>query len=73
MPRAFPIPLCLVVATALPPPALAQWIENGVPVCGSACIAGAQRVIPDGVGGVYVAWRDSRDYPTTDEISTPSG
>lgn len=59
--------LSLVLAAARPLPALAQWIENGVPVCGSVCIAGAHRVIPDGASGFYVAWRDSRDYPITED------
>jgi hypothetical protein len=59
--------LCLALAAAVSPPALAQWIDNGVPVCGSVCVADAHHVIPDGAGGIYVGWRESRDYPVTQD------
>ncbi|HEY2953742.1 MAG TPA: T9SS type A sorting domain-containing protein [Candidatus Eisenbacteria bacterium] len=36
-------------------------------MCGDSCVADAPLAIPDGVGGVYVAWREGRDYSVTDD------
>ncbi|MEO5619037.1 MAG: T9SS type A sorting domain-containing protein [Candidatus Eisenbacteria bacterium] len=38
-------------------PALAQWIPNGVLLSGGGLSGDANRIVSDGVGGAYVAWR----------------
>ena len=60
--------LILVVALlfAFPRLTIAQWQENGIPVA-PVSPPGQQdlpRVAPDGMGGLYVVWRDLRDYST---------
>ena len=63
-------PRLLFLTVALPAlalrahPAAAQWFPNGVPVCVS-CQPDFAHVVPDALGGAYVAWRDGRDYSTT--------
>jgi len=57
----------LAIVLAAVPPAAAQWSPTGVPLCVN-CVAdfSADRlVVPDGEGGVFAAWRDDRDYPST--------
>ncbi len=48
-------------------PATAQWNPSGVSVCGPTCVGYDPIVIPDGAGGIYVAWTDSRSYSVTDD------
>ena len=38
------------------------WPGDGVPVCTNPEIQDAVGIAPDGAGGVYVAWQDTRDY-----------
>lgn len=45
--------------TWLPRQADAQWRPEGVPLC-DTCVADAAKLLPDGSGGVFVAWRDTR-------------
>ncbi len=49
------------------PAAASLWGPAGVPVCGQGCYASGHLIVPDGAGGVYVTWRDSRNYPVTDD------
>ena len=37
-----------------------DWGPNGVPVAGPVSNQDAQRILPDGKGGAFIAWRDSR-------------
>ena len=59
----------LLLAAALIVPwagvAESQWTPNGVPVC-VVCQPDAPLAVADGLGGIFVTWRDSRDLPTTD-------
>jgi hypothetical protein len=54
---------------AVPIAARAQlWSPSaGVSVCGPDCVGYEAHVIPDGEGGTFVAWTESRDYPLTDD------
>src|SRR5262245_38665929 len=65
-----PLQLLLTVfVLASPAAAHAQvWSPStGVSVCGPDCVASNYLVCPDGEGGAYVAWTESRDYPVTDD------
>ncbi len=53
------------LSAALPVPAAAQWNPLGAPVCVSPCVPEYHLVIPDGSGGVFIAWHDTRDYGST--------
>jgi len=55
------LPLVLLGLVAVARPALATWIPDGVPVDSlRASVAQNPQVAPDGQGGAYVAWIDSR-------------
>jgi len=56
----------LALGLAAHPSTAQQWAPGGVPVCQSGCPGDIQQVVPDAAGGVFVAWRDIRDYPTND-------
>ena len=43
------------------------WQADGVSVCGTACSSDLFLVAPDGQGGVYVTWREAKNYPTLRE------
>jgi len=59
--------LSLAIGLTLSPGfAMAQWAPLGVAVCGSACLPDRPRVLIDGAGGAFIAWRDLRVYPLTD-------
>lgn len=45
-------------------PAAAQWKANGVPVCATVGSRGDLAVIPDGTGGFFASWYDTRDEAT---------
>ena len=51
----------LVVALLLvsPASAWAQWTENGVPVANAPGHQTSAAIVPDGQGGVFVAWLDT--------------
>src|SRR5437867_3413735 len=49
---------CWLVAAS----ARAQWVPNGVPLCTAEGVQTRPRIVSDGLGGVIVAWSDSRDY-----------
>jgi hypothetical protein len=57
----------LVLVLVLATPANGQWSPGGVSVCGTSGRPYFPRMAADGAGGVYVTWRDLRDYSTTDE------
>jgi len=47
-------------------PVVPVWDPNGVSLCGpDGCQPGAPRLLPDGAGGVYVAWTDERNSTST--------
>ncbi|MEO5616737.1 MAG: hypothetical protein ABIS67_03120 [Candidatus Eisenbacteria bacterium] len=49
-----------IAALLLSSVALAQWMPNGVPLSG--VVAGdINLIVPDGAGGAYVAWRNTRN------------
>lgn len=49
------------------PPAAAQWVPTGAPLCpsGVAHLSTDHLVISDGRGGIFAAWQDSRNYSST--------
>src|SRR5438128_2743408 len=56
----------LLLVCLLAAPARGGWIPGGVPVCLSGAVD-YPHMAPDGAGGAWVAWRDSRDYASTRE------
>jgi hypothetical protein len=52
--------------SAHPSTAQQMWAPSGVPLCVNGCPGDIPRVIPDGLGGAFVAWRDIRNYSTND-------
>ena len=54
-----------------------QWTANGLPVCVAAGQQTDVRILPDGVGGAFLAWRDARNGPFNNDIYaqslTPAG
>lgn len=57
----------LIAACGLPRDSVAQWSDDGIPVCGMPCRAGPFRTCSDGAGGVYVAWMDTRNYSVSED------
>ena len=57
-----PLALALMAAAAA-----AQWSPTGVQLCQSGCPGDIPLVIADGQGGAFVAWRDARNRPVTDD------
>ena len=55
------VALALATAASLPLVALAQWIPNGVALCGS-CDPAYTKAVSDGAGGVYANWQSNSDY-----------
>ena len=60
----------LLLATLLLLPSLARagipvWQPGGISVCGTECQTSVFFVAEDGSGGVYVAWRESRNVQTS--------
>lgn len=47
--------------TATPCAAQQMWAPSGVRLCLNGCVGDAPRVVPDGVGGAFVAWRDAHN------------
>jgi len=47
-------------------PAAAQWTPGGVRLCQSGCSGDLPRVIADGAGGAFVAWRGNSPTTGTD-------
>ena len=39
------------------------WVPNGLPICTLPSAQGAPQAIPDGFGGMFIAWGDLRDGP----------
>ena len=56
--RAFPIALIVFMSSQ---PAFAQWVSNGVGVCTTVLTQTDPVIIPDGSGGVIIAWEDFRN------------
>ncbi len=50
----------LLLLPALPAPAIAGWIVDGIPVCYASGDQSAHQVVADGTGGCIVAWQDRR-------------
>jgi len=54
-------PVCVVLlALGSPAPVHATWPANGAPVCTALGSQSFPLPVPDGTGGVYVAWKDDR-------------
>src|SRR5262249_9785081 len=51
----------LLLSSALPPKALAQWAASGTPLSTAPRIQTSPVAAPDGAGGAIVAWVDVRD------------
>ena len=43
-----------------------QWAADGVPVCTASGAQAWPRIIPDGSGGAYIAWSDTRSLGDSD-------
>src|SRR5256885_2314148 len=56
----------LAVGLAAHPSGAQQWAPSGVPLCQNGCPGDIPRVVSDGLGGAFVAWRDIRNYALTD-------
>ena len=55
--------LCLTFIAAIVLTAQAQWIEDGTVVAAYDGYQGEQHIVPDGNGGVFLAWTDDRPGP----------
>src|SRR5436309_41975 len=67
--RIRPLPVLLLVLLSpmlAPRPAAAQWQTNGVLVCAAANDQTLPVAVPDGAGGVIIAWNDSRNGADSD-------
>lgn len=53
--------MCIVLYAV---PAHSQWVDDGALVCGAADDQHHVRILPDGLGGAFIAWQDRRggDY-----------
>jgi len=47
-------------------PALAQWVNHGAPVCTALDDQFGAAIIPDGAGGAFLTWYDSRNVGGSD-------
>ena len=59
---------CLTILAALLaiglvayPCAAQQWAPSGVRVCQNGCAGDQPHVVPDGMGGAFIAWRDAHN------------
>jgi len=50
-----------VYAQRLNATGIAQWEAGGIPVADATGARGQPSILPDGAGGVFIAWSDSRD------------
>ncbi len=53
--------LCLIAVLAAVFPARAQWMEDGTAVAAYDEYQGEMYIVPDGMGGVFIAWTDHRN------------
>jgi Secretion system C-terminal sorting domain len=47
----------------------AQWVQNvavNTPICKATRTQSEPKIIPDGVGGSYIVWKDNRNFNTPD-------
>ncbi len=65
VPRWLAKTLFIPLLMAGPAPGAFAWEPTGVPVCGNACVASAQLIVPDGEGGAFIAWWDERNSQVT--------
>jgi len=49
-----------------------QWAADGIPICTATMTQTDVRILPDGVGGAFLVWRDQRSGPFTDDIYAQS-
>lgn len=49
-----------------------QWTVDGVAVCTAAGTQTDVRILPDGIGGAFLVWRDQRGGPFSDDIYAQS-
>ncbi len=57
----------LLLILAWPSPVSAQWRQDGVPACQAFGGQYVTSACPDGSGGVFIAWDDTRNYTTLDD------
>ena len=62
--RTILLPLVLIVISiCIPAASRAEWVENGVPVCTAENVQSWQTGVPDGEGGAFIVWTDTRIFP----------
>ncbi|UCF04173.1 MAG: T9SS type A sorting domain-containing protein [bacterium] len=54
-------PICIMFLVVAVFSARAQWVEDGTVVAAYDYYQGEQHIIPDGTGGVFIAWTDHRN------------
>jgi hypothetical protein len=52
----------LALGLAAAPCGAQLWLPSGIAVCQNGCPGYIPQVVPDGQGGVFVAWRDPRNH-----------
>jgi hypothetical protein len=53
--------VCCGIMSVSVAPLLADWIDEGVPVCQASRIQSMQQAISDGIGGMIIVWTDDRN------------
>jgi len=52
--------VALIIVMVQPDASLAQWVEDGVPICTATDYQGRPQSVSDGAGGAIIAWTDDR-------------
>lgn len=52
----------LSILISVPAAVQAGWTEDGAPVCTNSGVQERPKILPDGSGGAFIAWNDSRTY-----------
>jgi Secretion system C-terminal sorting domain len=61
--------LLLIVGFGTATVSNAQWVQNtavNTPICTAIGIQSEPKIIPDGVGGAYIVWKDFRNFNSPD-------
>ncbi len=53
--------IALMAIIVRPAVSLAQWVEDGVPICTATGTQWFPQLVSDGVGGAIITWEDERD------------
>ena len=59
--RSYPTQSTNIYAQRVDTSGVSHWIFNGMPVCRASGVQETPRICPDGVGGAFICWEDSRD------------